>query len=196
MYGYDPNDANEDQVTQYVYGQGINNRWVTEIRYPGSNGQASSASADKVVFTYNHDGTVATRTDQNGSVITYEYDTLRRKTHERVTTVGSGVDDAVLQNVTTYDTAGRVEKITQRDSATKDSGSVVNEVKFSYDGLGQLTKDEQDPNGVVNGSTLPTGSRCWRSRRDGAAVIRMVASANLAQVMRSALPGNPSRWPC
>ena len=153
-YGYDPNDANEDQVTQYVYGQGINNRWVTEIRYPGSNGQASSASADKVVFTYNHDGTVATRTDQNGSVITYEYDTLRRKTHERVTTVGSGVDNAVLQNVTSYDSNGRAEKITQRDSATKDSGSVVNEVKFSYDGLGQLTKDEQDPNGVVNGSTL------------------------------------------
>jgi hypothetical protein len=31
---------------------------------------------------------------------------------------------------------------------------VVIEVKFTFDGLGQFTKDEQDPSGVVNGSTL------------------------------------------
>ena len=153
-YGYDAGDSEEDQVTQYVYGHGVNSHWVTEIRYPGSNGQASSAAADKLTFTYNHDGTVATRTDQNGSVITYDYDTLRRETHERVTNVGGGVDNAVLQIVTGYNDSGWVQTLTQRDSATKDAGTVVNEVKFSYDGLGNLTKDEQEHSGVVDGSTL------------------------------------------
>ena len=153
-YGYDGGDSEEDQVTEYVYGHAVNSRWVTEIRYPGSDGQASSASADKVVFTYNNDGTVATRTDQNGSVITRDYDDLRRGIRERVTTVGSGVDSAVLQIVTAYTDAGRVETITQRDSSTADAGSVVNQVKFTYDGLGHLVQDEQEHDGVVDGSTL------------------------------------------
>lgn len=144
----------DDQVTQYIYGSTVSPGWVTEIRYPGTDGQPSSSSSDKVVFAYHYDGTVDTRTDQNGSVITYEYDTLRRKTHERVTTVGSGVDDAVRQIVTTYDTKGRVSAVTSRDSATKDSGNVVNESKFTYNGFDQLIKDEQEYDGAVDGSTL------------------------------------------
>ena len=153
-YGYDGGDALEDQVTEYVYGNAINSRWVTEIRYPGSNGQASSASSDKVVFAYHYDGTVNTRTDQNGSVLTYDYDSARRKQRERLTTVGSGVDDAVKQLVWTYADSGRVQRITSRDSGTADAGSVVNEVKFTYDDLGALSKDEQEHDGAVDGSTL------------------------------------------
>jgi YD repeat-containing protein len=144
-----------DQQTQYVYGSTVSKRWVTEIDYPDPNtGQPSSAAADKVVFTYNHDGTVAARTDQNGSVLTYTYDSLRHKTHELLTTVGSGVDNAVLQVVTTYDSAGRMSKLTNRDNATADAGSVVNEVAFAYDGLGDLITDQQAHSGAKDPNSL------------------------------------------
>ncbi len=148
------NPGDDDQVTEYVYGHAVGSRWVTEIRYPGSDGQPSTASADKVVFAYHHDGTVNTKTDQNQTTITYEYDTLRRKTHELVTTLGTDVDGDVRQIAWVFDDSGRTQKITSRDSATKDGGNVVNELAYTYDGLGQLTKEEQEHDGAVDGSTL------------------------------------------
>ncbi len=144
----------DNQVTEYKYEDNVSSVWLTKIHYPGSDGQPSTASADTVTFTYNVDGTVATRTDQNSSVITYDYDTLRRKTHERVTAIGSGVDNAILQLVWTYDSHGRISGIASRDSSTKDSGTVGNEVEFTYNGYGQLIKDEQEYDGLVDGSTL------------------------------------------
>jgi len=126
---------------------------VTEIRYPGSNGQASSSAADKVVFTYFDDGTIETRTDQNQTVITYVYNTLRNLRQQRVTTVGSGVDGTVRRIRTEYTDLAQVEKISSVDNVTVGSGNTLNEVKFTYNGYGQLTKDEQDHDSAVDGST-------------------------------------------
>ncbi len=151
------------QQTGYTYDHAVSSRWVTKIAYPdinddgtGNLGEPSPKSDGWVTFTYHHDGTVATRTDQVGSVLTYDYDTLRRKTHELLS-AGSGVDTAVLQLATAYDTSGRVSTLTSRDSATKDAGSVVNQVVLEYDGLGQLTKDYQEYNGAKDVNTLFTG---------------------------------------
>ena len=50
-----------------------------------------------------------------------------------------------------YDTAGRVEKLTSYDAAS--GGTVVNEVQRAYNGLGQLTKEYQEHSGAVNTGT-------------------------------------------
>ena len=72
---------------------------------------------------------------------------------DRVTTFGTGVDDAVRRIATTYDVIGRREKITSYDNPTVGSGSVVNEVGFVYNDFGQLVTEYQEHGGAVNTST-------------------------------------------
>ena len=56
----------------------------------------SDGIADRVEFQYNRLGERVWKKDQNGSIHTYEYDNLGRVIHDRITTLGSGVDGAVL----------------------------------------------------------------------------------------------------
>ena len=74
--------------------------------------------------------------------------------HDRVTTLGSGVDDAVLRISTTYDIRGLVEKLTSYDNATVGSGSVVNEIVSEYDDLGLVSKEYQEHEGAKDANTL------------------------------------------
>ena len=46
---------------------------------------------------------VTTLTDQHGTVHAYDYDLLGRRTQDRVTTLGTGVDGAVRRIATTYE---------------------------------------------------------------------------------------------
>ncbi len=146
-------DLTTDQETAYVYADSQNARWVTQIQYPNpSTGSASSARADTIDFTYNVDGTLATRTDQIGTVITWVYDELRRKTEEEVTTVGGGVDSAVRAITTQYDSEGLVEYITSHTDTTPDTTDytdATNQIKYTYDAADNLTKEEQEVNNKV-----------------------------------------------
>jgi len=72
-----------------------------------------------------------------------------RQTHDRVTALGSGVDGAVRRISTTYEVRGMREKISSYNGETVGSGSVVNEVLFTYNNFGQLTADYQDYSGAV-----------------------------------------------
>ena len=57
-----------------------------------------------VGYTYYADGSMATMTDQNGTVHTYTRDTLGRVTADIVTlATGSAVDNSVLRTTTSYD---------------------------------------------------------------------------------------------
>jgi len=153
-----------DQVTGYVYADANDSRRVTTIKYPDpSTGAASSSSDDQVTMTYNLDGTMATRTDQNGTVLTWSYDSLRRKTEEEVTTLGSytggpaAVDGAVRAVTWQYDSEGRVEFCTTHSDTTPDTTSAyadaVNQIKYTYNAADRLTKEEQESGGkVVDGS--------------------------------------------
>lgn len=123
--------------------------------------QPSDETYDRIVFTYNKDGTLATRTDQNGSVLTWSYDALRRKTEEEVTTVGSAtgynVDSAVRAVTWTYTSDGLTEFVTTHSDTTPDTSTwtdAVNQVKYTYDAANRLTEEEQEPDGAVDGSTL------------------------------------------
>jgi hypothetical protein len=93
--------------------------------------------------------------DQNGTVHDYDYDKLGRKTQDRVTTLGAGVDGAVRRIATTYEVRGMAQNITSYDNATVGSGSVVNDVMMAYNSFGQLTADYQSHTGAVNTGSTP-----------------------------------------
>jgi RHS repeat-associated protein len=142
-----------DQETKYVYDDDVNARWVTQIQYPNpSTGVASSATADTVDMTYNADGTIATRDDHNGSLLTWAYDALRRSTEVEVTTVGTDVDDAVRAITTTYNSDGLVEYVTSHSDTTPDTSTwtdALNQVKYTYDGGDFLTQEQIDADSEV-----------------------------------------------
>jgi len=75
-----------------------------------------------------------------------------RERHRRATTIASGFDDTVERISTSYDSHGRVELITSWDTAATGSGSVLNEIKYAFDGWGNLTSFKQDPDSAVGGS--------------------------------------------
>src|SRR5262249_40888412 len=135
-----------DQVTTYTYGTTkgtgtgdskiATGHLLQKITYPDS-----SDSGDVVRFAYNGQKEVIWKKDQEPSgttanVIQSDYDGVGRLTERRVTTVGTNFDGAVRRIETTYDTLGRRQLVTQYDNASVGSGSVVNEVCFTYDGWG------------------------------------------------------------
>lgn len=147
------------QKTQYVYGvttgggSGINsNDVLAEVRWPDKTTGLPS-STDKETYTVNKQGERLTYADHNGSTHTYTLDVLGRLTIDAVTTLGSGVDNAVLRLETAYDTAGNAYLFTSYDAAS--SGTIVNQVQREFNGLGQLTKEYQSHSGAVNTSTSP-----------------------------------------
>jgi RHS repeat-associated protein len=157
-----PDGDDVDQVTEYYYTDAQSARRVTEIHYATGDGTVGSTQADKIVFTYNIDGTLATRTDQNGTVLTWSYDSLRRKTEEEVTTVGSytggtaAVDGTVRAVTWQYTSAGKLEYLTTYSDTTPDTSSytdALTQIKYTYDAAQRMTKVETEHDGAVDGST-------------------------------------------
>ncbi len=145
------------QTTEWVYGvttgggNALNsNDLIKEVRYPDPSTGASS-STDKDVITSNALGQKLTVTDRNGNVHSYTYDVLGRQTADAVTTLGSGVDGTVRLITTAYDSQGNAYLFTSYDATS--SGTVVNQVKREFNGLGQLTKEWQEHSGAVTGSS-------------------------------------------
>ncbi len=100
-------------------------------------------------------GQKTTVTDQNGTIHSYNYDKLGRETDDRITTVGTGVDNAILRISSTYEVRGMRLNMTSYDNATVGSGNVVNDVQNAYNSFGQLTIEYQSHSGAVNVSTTP-----------------------------------------
>jgi len=150
------NSITGDQTTQYIYGTTLANSDIAssllkrkEI-YPDSEDEN-----DAVFFEYNRQGEVTKSTDQNGTVHAFDYDALGRQTHDRATTLGTGVDGGVRRISSTYEVRGMRQKLTSYNSESVGSGSIVNEVQFAYNNFGQITKDYQAHGGGVNTSTTP-----------------------------------------
>jgi YD repeat-containing protein len=156
--------GSNDQVTTYFHGvtKGTNpgdsriasNALIAKVQYP----DAADSTNDVVKFAYNAQGQQIWKKDQyvtspstaGGNIIETTYDSAGRETSRAVTTPGTGFDTAVLRIETAYTALGQVETVTQYDAAS--SGSVVDQVKYLYDGWGNVTNFRQDIDGTVGGS--------------------------------------------
>jgi YD repeat-containing protein len=124
-----------------------------------------SRTSQQGEYTYNRQGERVTKKDQNETVHAYEYDALGRPTADKVTAVGTGVDDAVRRIATTYEVRGMVATITSYatcDDASSSSSSsngsdAVNQVVFEYDDSGKLVKEYQEHDGVKDANTPYVG---------------------------------------
>jgi len=152
----------EQQETKYVYASALDGELVTAVAYPESSSTLSDSSGyweitagtDHVAYTYDRLGRKVTAADQRGVVHTYEYDSAGRLSKDKVTSVPTGDDhfDGTVRRIQrSYDDMSRVEKITTYDDAT--SGTVLNEVKFTYNGWGRVSKSQQDHAGAVDANS-------------------------------------------
>jgi RHS repeat-associated protein len=145
-----------NQTTQYVYGTTLTDSAIASSLLKAAEVYPDSVdSDDRIKFTYNRQGEVVTKTDQNGTVHSFDFDKLGRRTQNRVTTLGTGVDGAVKRIATTFEVRGMVQNITSYDNATVGSGSIVNDVQRTYNSFGQATADYQSHSGAVNVATTP-----------------------------------------
>ncbi|MCY2964772.1 MAG: hypothetical protein NT069_14230 [Planctomycetota bacterium] len=150
------NSNTGNQITQYVYGTTLSDSAIATSNLKRSEVYPDSVdSDDSIKFTYNRQGKVTTKTDQNGTVHSYDFDKLGRGTEGRVTTLASGVDGAVLRIEKTFEVRGMVQHITSYDNATVGSGAIVNDVLFAYNSFGQVTADYQSHSGAVNVASTP-----------------------------------------
>jgi len=139
----------DDETTTYLYESTVNAAWVTNEIYPDSS-DTTSAGTDQIKFTYNTDGSVATRTDQLGTVLTYVYYSSHRKLKaQKAGTLGSGVDTSFRSITYGYDNMQRRQKVTSHPNVTDnpDASMVMNQVYFAYDDMGALITRWQDNGG-------------------------------------------------
>ena len=150
------NGQTGDQTTTWAFGTTLDDsdiassQLLRSITYPDS-----TSGSDVVAYGYNRQGQKTSLTDQRGCVHEFEFDKLGRQTHDRVTTVGSGVDDAILRLSTEYEVRGMVQTLSSWNNASVASGDVVNQCLFQYNDFQQLIADYQEHDGEVDTSTTP-----------------------------------------
>lgn len=162
------NDVTGDQVTRWVYGTTLTDSAVATghlLRakiYPESDdsnaplGNGPDGIYERTEHTYNRQGEVVTTKDPNETVHTYDRDKLGRLLHDRITAFGTGIDQTVKRISITYEAKRLLTaKVSSHNHATPGSGTILNEVSYAYDGLGQQTKDRQSHSGAVVPGTTP-----------------------------------------
>jgi YD repeat-containing protein len=160
------------QTTGYVYGVSTvtgsaidSNDILAATQYPDPTTGLPSSSQEET-YTVNALGEIITKTDRNSTVHTYTYDVLGRQIADAVTTLGEGVDDAVLRIETAYDTQGNAYLITSFDAASE--GNIVNQVLRTFNGLRQLTAEYQEHSGEVDTETTPMVQYTYSEMEDEA----------------------------
>jgi RHS repeat-associated protein len=151
------NGRTGNQTTTWTYGVDLSNSnlqstlLLRSVAYPDSTG-----GSDVVSYSYNRQSEQTMQTDQRGCVHELEYDALGRPAHDRVTTVGDGVDDAVLRLSAEYEVRGMVATLTSWNDAEVGAGDVVNQVQWTFNGFRQSIQTFQSHSGAVNTSTTPS----------------------------------------
>ncbi|MDQ7014625.1 MAG: RHS repeat-associated core domain-containing protein [Planctomycetota bacterium] len=149
----------DDQVTTYTYGvtttdtpgasSAHSGRLLRQVNYPDS-----TLGSDVVRFGYDALGAQVYTEDQAGTTIETDYDTAGRQLHRRATDTGTGIDTDVLRITMAYTKRGQVDTVTQYDNAAAGSGTIVDEVQFSYDQWGNVSKFDQDWNSAISGDSV------------------------------------------
>lgn len=159
------NSDTGDQTTRWQYGTTTNDSDIASSQllrakiYPDSDDatnpldNGTDGVYDRVEYEYNRLSEIIQKHDQNGTIHQYDHDGLGRIIHDRVTTLGSGVDGSIRRISKGYDDLGRLNTVTSANHPTVGSGSTVNEAKFSYNDFGQLQTDQQAHTGAVTAAT-------------------------------------------
>lgn len=171
----------EQQMTRYLYDDSttaLNHAWQTGVVYPDSTDTISgpdtnrdwtiTAGTDHTSATYDRLGRTTTATDQRRIVHTYIYDTAGRLSEDQATApYGWGdVDSTVQAIVTAYDGLGRVQTVTSYNNpTTRLPGNVLNQILDEYDGWGNLVKEYQNHDGLVD---VPNSPHVQYAYDDGA----------------------------
>lgn len=146
------NAVTGDQTTTWEYGTTLGDSGVASNEllrfktYPDSTG-----GSDRVEYRYDRLGELTEQKNQDGTTHGYGYDGLGRLLADKVTAFGSGIAQAVKAIGRSYEARGFLEKVTSY--ADTGLSSVVNEVKFGYNGFGQVVSDAQAHGGAVGGGT-------------------------------------------
>ncbi|MCH8342427.1 MAG: RHS repeat-associated core domain-containing protein [Planctomycetes bacterium] len=166
-----------DQQTIYTFGttKGVSagdskiatGHLLQKVQYPDSSG-----GTDVVTFAYNAQVQQIWTKDQEGNVTETDYDHAGRQTHRRITGLATGFDGAIRRISTTYDNLGRRQLVAQHDKATVGSGTIVDEVKFTYEDWGNVSKFEQDHNSAIGGSLLYDVAYTYEKATNGRNTIR------------------------
>jgi RHS repeat-associated protein len=147
------------EQTKWLYGvttpnSGVNsNDILGSMQYPNKT-TGNPSSSEQETYTVNALGQRIGFTDRNGNVHSYLYDVLGRQTSDQITTLGSGVDNAILRIDTAYDTQGNAYLFTSY--STTAGTTIVNQVQRAFNGFAQLTQEWQSHSGAVNTSTTPS----------------------------------------
>ena len=169
------------QTTQYVFGvntgtsgagsgSSINsNDILAKVQYPDtSSGNPGSGTNYSVVYSYNAVGQSTIMTDRTGTTHTYGYDPLGRKTSDIASVIGTGVNSAIRRIGFEYDTGGRLYQTTSY--ADVSGTNTKSQVRDQYNGLGQLTREDQSINGAIDApfSTYGTIQYAYNEMAGGA----------------------------
>ncbi len=162
----DPGTENvEAQATKYLYESAINASWQTGVVYSDTTDvltqdavtkiwTITTDNGDHVSTAYDRTGRTTATTDQRGVVHAYSFDSAGRLAADTVTDLGTTglVDDAVLRVGTTYDDMGRVRAVANYSDTA--GTTAVNEVRYEYNGWGQVYREYQEHDGAVDAATL------------------------------------------
>jgi len=153
--------SGDDQTTTYTYGvssggtlpSGLtSNRRLRQVQYPDSAG-----GSDVVRYAYNRQGQPIGVLDQAGNQIDTAYDDAGREVSRAVSTLISGFDGSVRRIEMAYLSRGAISTVTQYDAAT--SGNVTDQVRYEYDGWGNLERFRQDVDSTMDGAGDSTAGR-------------------------------------
>ena len=150
----------EQQTTQYVYGSDVDRSWVTATLYPDSSatvsvdssGKGTVSGTDATFAEYDQLGRQTQTTDQRGVTHAFTYDAAGRFASDSVDTSSApSVDNKVQSIAYTYDAEGRTSAVTSYDGSA--TPQALNQVAYTYDGWGNVTKDAEDHDGLVSSTT-------------------------------------------
>jgi len=150
-----------DQQTTYVYGTTLADSGVARsdllraVIYPDSDDTFTMSGPvptlsdgydqtyDRVEYTYNRQGEQTQLKDQNQTVHDYIFDGLGRLTDDCVTAWGDDIDQTIKRISRAYEVRGMIQRVTSYDNATPGQGTAYNDVFYTYNDFGQLTRDYQ-----------------------------------------------------
>ncbi|MBA3684524.1 MAG: RHS repeat-associated core domain-containing protein [Planctomycetes bacterium] len=132
------------QDTRYLYASPFSKAWPTSTIYPDA---PTVPGSDLVLCVYDRLGRKTSCTDQRGVVRAITYDTAGRLAADAVTTLPAGVIGTVRRIAYAYDSLSRLAGTASYNAAS--AGTVVNDVKITYDGWGNANKTQQNNVGLV-----------------------------------------------